>query len=75
MLILYIIPVKFYCRSKFALELCFFLISMNKFTSLLLLLFCMMGVMNAQEQEPEISGFTKAAENKTLPSELTTGYF
>lgn len=48
---------------------------MNKFTSLLLLLFCMMGVMNAQEQEPEIYGFTKAAENKTLPSELTTGYF
>ena len=46
---------------------------MNKFTYLLLLLFCMMGVMNAQELE--ISGFTKAAENRTLPAELTTGYY
>ena len=48
---------------------------MNKFTSLLLLLFCMMGVMNAQEQESEIYGFTKAAESKTLPANLTTGYY
>ncbi|MEE0196872.1 MAG: hypothetical protein UEP29_14795 [Phocaeicola massiliensis] len=46
---------------------------MNKFTYLLLFLFCMMGVMNAQELE--ISGFTKAAENRTLPAELTTGYY
>ena len=45
---------------------------MNKFTYLLLLLFCMMGgVMNAQE----IIGFTKAAETKTLPANLTTGYY
>ena len=47
----------------------------SKFTSLLLLLFCMMGVMNAQEQESEIYGFTKAAESKTLPANLTTGYY
>lgn len=46
---------------------------MNKFTYLLLFLFCIMGVMNAQELE--ISGFTKAAENRTLPAELTTGYY
>lgn len=45
---------------------------MNKFTYLLLLLFCMMGgVMNAQE----ILGFTKAAETKTLPANLETGYY
>lgn len=45
---------------------------MNKFTYLLLLLFCMMGgVMNAQE----ILGFTKAAEAKTLPANLATGYY
>lgn len=45
---------------------------MNKFTYLLLLLFCMMGgVMNAQG----IVGFTKAAETKTLPANLTTGYY
>lgn len=45
---------------------------MNKFTYLLLLLFCMMGgVMNAQE----ILGFTKAAEAQTLPANLATGYY
>lgn len=33
---------------------------MNKFTYLLLFLFCMMGVMNAQEKE--ISGFTKGGQ-------------
>lgn len=45
---------------------------MNKFTYLLLLLFCMMGgVMNAQE----ILGFTKAAKAQTLPANLATGYY
>lgn len=45
---------------------------MNKFTYLLLLLFYIIGgVMNAQG----ITGFTKAAEMKTLPANLTTGYY
>lgn len=45
---------------------------MNKFTYLLLLLFCMMGgVMNAQG----IIGFKKVAETKTLPADLKTGYY
>lgn len=45
---------------------------MKKFTYLLLLLFYIIGgVMNAQG----ITGFTKAAEMKTLPANLTTGYY
>lgn len=45
---------------------------MNKFTYLLLLLFCMMGgVMNAQG----IIGFKKVAETKTFPADLKTGYY
>ena len=45
---------------------------MNKFTYLLLLLFCMMGgVMNAQG----IIGFKKVAKTKTLPADLKTGYY